>query len=915
MSGPYGEAADKYWRAGWRGVLPLPPAKKSPPPDGWTGHGAPYPSYADVQAWVEDRPAGNIALRLPENVIGIDVDAYGDKPGAATLAQLEAEHGPLPATWMSTSRDDGVSGIRLYRLPAAMAGLNWRGGFPGIEVIRAGHRYMVVAPSVHEDTGAKYQWVTPEGERGDDPPSPDDLPELPLQWVVALVKPYERTTPADLDSGQVGDWLRQLRDGNPCPPVVLVLDNALNRLRRPDGGSRHDIALETSRALAAFGGEGHAGVSEALGQLGEAFVAAATNPARGQHTRSQDEARNEYRNMLVGAVRLAAATNPTPLQDCDCVTDDDLADLAGANRSEQEQPEPGILPDGPELDVTNPAVAAAWLRRNLGTGPLAGMFQRGDDLVYTPREGEDGYIPLTGKERDSDGPAQIRIVTPDTLAAQITYRYRCYRVVMTASKNTVRKPALFPTAAARTAINALDQMTGLRRLRGVTHTPVVRPDGTILDTPGYDPDTKLLYLPDPDLDVPSVPDAPTDEQVRDALGLLDRMTGDFPFVTVHDRANFYGAMLTPLLRLITPPPYKLVAIGAPMPGSGKSLLAGILRIIHGGVFRSELPGEEAELRKQITAILDVTTGPVVVFDNVSGKFDSSTMAGLLTSDRWDDRRLGANDMVSRPNNRLWVLTGNNLLISGDLPRRTLWITIDPAMPDPHLRTGFAINNLEAWTRQHRGQIIAALLTIVRGWARAGMPRPAADRSDSYAGWCATLRGILTYAGVEGVFDHPDTVSDSTGDEDWAVFLHAVHRVFGERPWTVRELLESVNVVHRPSIYFDELPGNLGERASKADDARVVAKSLGMWLRNREGRWVDGLTVRKGSDTRENARTWQIVVYRAEHPRTNAGSAGSAGSSSNPETQFLKDDLVQKTGGGCGNQILQNLQTPHHWQDW
>src|SRR5690606_25967074 len=100
-----------------------------------------------------------------------------------------------------------------------------------------------------------------------------------------------------------------------------------------------------------------------------------------------------------------------------------------------------------------------------------------------------------------------------------------------------------------------------------------------------------------------------------------------------------------------------------------------------------------------------------------------------------------------------------------------------------------------------------------------------------------------------------------------------------------------------------------------NDTRVVAKSLGMWLRNREGRWVDGLTVRKRPGTRDKAQSWQIVVYRAEHPRTNAGSAGSAGSGSDPETQFVKDDLVHKSGGGCGNQTPQTPQTPHHWQDW
>ena len=47
----------------------------------------------------------------------MDVDAYGGKPGAETLARLEAELGSLPQTLMSASRTDGRSGIRWFTAP------------------------------------------------------------------------------------------------------------------------------------------------------------------------------------------------------------------------------------------------------------------------------------------------------------------------------------------------------------------------------------------------------------------------------------------------------------------------------------------------------------------------------------------------------------------------------------------------------------------------------------------------------------------------------------------------------------------------------------------------------------------------------------------------------------------------------
>ena len=86
----YASAFDLYHRLGWP-VLPLPYAKKKSPPAGFTGRTGKIPSYADMLAWSEDpkHRNGNLAIRVPRNVIGIDVDNYGKKRGAATLTEAE----------------------------------------------------------------------------------------------------------------------------------------------------------------------------------------------------------------------------------------------------------------------------------------------------------------------------------------------------------------------------------------------------------------------------------------------------------------------------------------------------------------------------------------------------------------------------------------------------------------------------------------------------------------------------------------------------------------------------------------------------------------------------------------------------------------------------------------------------------
>lgn len=525
----------------------------------------------------------------------------------------------------------------------------------------------------------------------------------------------------------------------------------------------------------------------------------------------------------------------------------------------------------PPLKIDSTAEMVEWLRKNLGRGALVGMFRRGEDIVFCPRIGEDGYLPLTADERDDDGPAQVRPMSISRIASYVQLEFWCYKI----PRDEKGKPlspvaALFPQGAARPAFDHPDKHRHLRGLRGVTHSPLPRANGTILDVPGYDEATRLLYLPSPDLVIEPVPVEPTESQTADALKLLRYMIADFAFVSDHDEANYLGLLLAPLMREITPPPYKLGAIGAPQPGSGKSLLASIMRVIHGGVFRCEVPSDDAEMRKAITTILDVTTGPVVQLDNVSGVLRSSVLSGLLTSATWEDRRLGSNSQMRGRNDRVWVLTGNNLTLGGDLVRRTVWVTIDAGIPDPQLRTGFEIGNLEQWARDNRGELLHALLVLIRSWVIAG--RPVQRRgSDSYASWIEATAGILDVAGHPGTFDHRDAARQTVGTDDteWGEFLEAIHGEFGESSWTVKELLAkfaSTTVANDRGwpeqiagpLSLDTLPAELADKAARSHaGVGLIGKSLGRWLANRDGRWAGKLTVRRDGEDRTNTARWKI----------------------------------------------------------
>lgn len=209
VRGPFADGYLEYQRTGWQGTLPLPKLEKNDPPRGYTGikYIEVWPTESDLHMW-SHQSSSNLGLRLPNDVIGIDVDQYikkgRPKTGHDRLVKLEQDLGQLPATWRSTRRGyANPSGIRFFRVPADKA---WPGVVDiDVEVIQHRHRYAVVWPSVVPDTETgevmQYQWITPEGEVAIRPPAPSELPELPEAWVRHLWQQARHSGSVNVRSG------------------------------------------------------------------------------------------------------------------------------------------------------------------------------------------------------------------------------------------------------------------------------------------------------------------------------------------------------------------------------------------------------------------------------------------------------------------------------------------------------------------------------------------------------------------------------------------------------------------------------------------------------------------------------------------------------------------------------------------
>jgi hypothetical protein len=384
-------------------------------------------------------------------------------------------------------------------------------------------------------------------------------------------------------------------------------------------------------------------------------------------------------------------------------------------------------------------------------------------------------------------------------------------------------------------------------LRGVVHHPIVRRGGSIGAWEGYDPETRFwCHLGE--LDIPSVPQHPTNEDLNEARAILDDLLCDFPFVDEASRANAWALLLTPLVRTAFEGPTPLFLIDKPSPGTGATLLARLVALVACGEEAVTPPPEdEAEARKVVTSAL-LQAQSVVIFDDVAA-LRLRTLSRLLTAETWEARLLGTNRLSALPNLTTWVVTGNNITLGADLARRVVWIRLDAKHWRPWERTGFRHPDLLQHAREHRGQILWALLTPVRTWYAAGCAPADVPVMGGFEEWTRTVGGVLAACGIKGFLQNRERLYEEMDQQHagWPEFLRALHER-QKGPFTTR-------------VLSDKLQSDEELRAAAPESLEnFTPRALSEALRRRAGmRFApDGLRVERVRRGREGV-LWQVVV--------------------------------------------------------
>jgi hypothetical protein len=408
-------------------------------------------------------------------------------------------------------------------------------------------------------------------------------------------------------------------------------------------------------------------------------------------------------------------------------------------------------------------------------------------------------------------------------------------------------------------------------LLAVVETPVLRPDGSILDMPGYDASTRLYYAPQQHMQACKVPASPTRQEVDAALALIWYTIGEFPYSSQADQANALALLMTPLLRPAIRQHIPLALLDAPKQGTGKGLYSNVVSLIATGGTAAILtaPERDEEWDKRITALL-MQGRTIITIDNLPGKLQSSKLDAVLTSEVYEGRILGQSTMVKTANRATWIATGNNIKLGGDLARRCYRIRLDPHVSRPWMRNDFTIKDLLTFVSDQRPHLIAALLTLARAWFTAGQPMDKdVPQLGSFTHWAQTIGGILTLCGVPGFLTNLEELyqevdEDGTQMEAWLTAWY-LHPKLGAKQWTTTpELIERINAGlaesardSADSSFAHTLPEFL-HIAFKEKPASFAIK-LGRALEKRVDTCYgsENLRIERGKDSHTKGKMWRV----------------------------------------------------------
>jgi putative DNA primase/helicase len=489
-----------------------------------------------------------------------------------------------------------------------------------------------------------------------------------------------------------------------------------------------------------------------------------------------------------------------------------------------------------QYDVIKLAVQALTLCKN--------TYQRGNQLVrIVSSETPPAFVSFTQ-------PAPLIKGIP---AVSIGVSLTKHADIKTYNKKDKKLMGAHPPAWLTSGIEKRMEYEKIRPLSGIVEIPTLRPDGTMIVVPGYDPGTGLVYKPTTTFE--KIPERASLAEAKAAMDFILDLVGDFPFAGPEYRSAWAAALFTPFARPAINGPAPLFMLDSNIRGSGKSKLCDLISLIVTGrtMARMANPPHDEEFKKLITSAALAGTRQIMI-DNIIGPFGSAALDAALTSTTWQDRILGHSEMTAElPLAITWYVTGNNIQIVGDLCRRTIHVRIESPDEKPEERQNFKYQDVLDHALRNRARYVSAVLTVFGAYCAAGRPQQKMRRMD-YVAWSDFVRGALLYVGL------PDPALTQVGlaaadsvAEGLGMFITALVAVDPNGAG-----LSAQDILIRASAPDqDTLREAIGAICPTRDGSLPQAQQFGMKLHTIKRRVVDGyhLDVTGKTKTRNTKTLW------------------------------------------------------------
>ena len=443
--------------------------------------------------------------------------------------------------------------------------------------------------------------------------------------------------------------------------------------------------------------------------------------------------------------------------------------------------------------------------------------------------------------------------------------------VMARSANFVRRTeqgdtAKFPPNEVAADILSLPGYPSVPALKGILPYPLITPNGQIAGVDGYDYQTHYIHSHHQQWSTLSIGEASSEVEV--AKSDLAEVLQDFKFKDPASWANSMALMLTPFTKLLVEGGTPGFAISAPVVGTGKTLLAKAVSSISLGHEPSVVPEveSEGEQRKQIGALLQ--TAPIfVLIDNIKKPLSSGSLAAVLTTRYWQDRKLGSSTMLMLQSEAIWVFIGNTLQADPDLSRRLVMIELDTEVERPWERRGFKHTDLMGWVKANRKQLVQSCLTLLTNWVQRGRPAGSVQLG-SYESWSTVMSGILEAAGIEGFMANRQALDSQLNLEleAWSGFIHLWSEEFQHHPTGVSDLFPLACSADDPTSGDRPLDPLLGPGS-----VHQLKVKLGQLLVSRRNQIISGYQLTEVG-SRNRAKQWRLGPVEDDSPDSSSHSS-------------------------------------------